>query len=292
MVRGKSLSKPRSFLDKFIPYLLISPALVYLVFFIGYPLIQAILLAFFDDMGRPTLEYIQILLNDIYFSDAVKYTLLLASVAIPIQLAIAVALALLINTKIRGYNAFLYIYTIPLVLSDIAAATIWYTLLASYGLINRVIISLGGEKIYFLSSRHPELQFFSIVVAEVWRATAIVFVIVLAGLQTIPRDLIEAAEVFGATALQRLRHIVLPLLKPSIQAALLIRTLFAMQVFATAWVLTGRSIPVLAGEAYYWYTELLNPHVAAIYGLIIAGITIVIGILYIKFLRLKHLEGV
>lgn len=134
------------------------------------------------------------------------------------------------------------------------------------------------------------MEFLAIVITEVWRATAIVFVILFTGLQMISREYYEAAEVFGATAWQRFRYIVLPLLLPSLQAALIIRMLFAFQVFGVVWTLAGRDIPVLAGEAYYEQTQLHHSGVAALYALVIALISVIIGFIYLN-IKAKHLEA-
>ena len=80
------------------------------------------------------------------------------------------------------------------------------------------------------------------------------------------------------------------MIKPSIQAALIIRTLFAFQVFAVVWVLAGRDVPVLAGEAYYTLVELYRFDVAALYALVIAALSMSTGVLYLRFLRARHLE--
>ena len=134
------------------------------------------------------------------------------------------------------------------------------------------------------------MEFLAIVLAELWRATSIVFVIILAGLQMISHEYLEAAEVFGADYWTRLRKIVIPLLKPSIQSALIIRTLFAMQIFGIVWILAGRDIPILAGEGFYRLTELKEYDVASIYALVIAGLSIILGALYIKFMKAEYLE--
>lgn len=134
------------------------------------------------------------------------------------------------------------------------------------------------------------MEFLAIVIAEVWRATAIVFVILVAGLQMISKEYLEAAEVFGAGYWTRLRKIVIPMLKPSIQSALIIRTLFAMQVFGIVWILAGRDIPVLAGEGFYQLVEIKDYGVASIYALTIAALSILLGALYIKFLKAEYLE--
>ncbi len=280
-------------ISKYVPYLLILPTIAYMLFFIGYPLAQGIRLAFFDDQGRFTTENLDFLLNGpgSMFWDALKYTVLLALVIIPIQVSVAFGLALLFNLKFPGKNAALYTVILPLTISDVAAGLIWYVMLSQYGFFNKILINLGviDHPIIFFGIKN--MEFIAIVLTEVWRATAIVFVILFAGLQMISHEYYEAAEVFGASTWQRFRYIVLPLLLPSLQAALIIRTLFAFQIFGVVWTLAGRDIPVLAGEAYYAQVELLRPGVASLYALIIAGLSIAIGAIYIKFFKAKYLEA-
>ena len=277
-----------------LPYLLVAPALGYMAFFIGYPLVEGVRLAFIDENGGFTMENVDYLLYSPYskFWDALKYTLALAGVIIPIEVALALGLSLLLSSRFRGRDAAVYIVVLPLVISDVAAGLLWYTMLAGNGFLNKLLISLGviEDPVYFFGREYVDRMFLAIVLAEVWRSTAIVFVILFAGLQLVSGELLEAAEVFGATGLQKLRHIILPLLKPSLQAALIIRTLFAFQVFGSVWILAGRDIPVLAGEAYYEYAQLHHPGPAALYALVIAGISLALGFVYLRAFRARHLE--
>ncbi len=279
--------------EKYIPYILIAPALGYILFFIGYPLVQAIYLAFFKE-GAFTMENINYLLYSPHskFIEAFYYTIALTAVVIPIQLSIALGLSMLFNLRFWGKNTALYVVILPLTISDVAAGLIWYSMLSTNGFLNKLLINLGiiSEPIYFFGYQFRNMEFLAIVLTEIWRATAIVFVIIFAGLQMISGEYIEAAEVFGATPWQRLRHIIFPMLKPSIQAALIIRTLFAFQIFGVVWTLAGRDIPVLAGEAYYEQVELHHTGVAALYALIIAGISVTLGYIYIKLFKAKYLE--
>lgn len=233
------------------------------------------------------------MLADPYFYEALTNTLLLAAMIIPLQVALALGFALLINTKFPGYNILLYILVLPLTISDVAAGLIWYSMLSPYGFLNKFLIDLRILKrpIYFFGYQFKRMEYLAIVITEVWRATAIVFVIILAGLQMISKEYLEAAEVFGAGSLQRLKHITLPLLKPSLQAALIIRTLFAFQVFGQVWILAGRDVPVLAGEAYYQQVEIKNYGRAALYSLIIAVLSMAVGWFYIRFLKSTYIEG-
>jgi multiple sugar transport system permease protein len=130
-----------------------------------------------------------------------------------------------------------------------------------------------------------------IVLAEVWRATSIVMVIVVAGLQAIPRDYLEAGEVFGASLWQRLRHIILPLLKPSLQVALILRTILAFQVFAVLVAITGGdALTVLGNETYRWYdpARFNNPNVAAVYAGFIMLLSLGISLFYLHAVRTQE----
>ncbi|GBD28322.1 Trehalose transport system permease protein SugA [bacterium HR31] len=118
-----------------------------------------------------------------------------------------------------------------------------------------------------------------------WRATAIVMVVLLAGLQLIPRDYAETAAVFGARWWQTLWYVTLPVLRPSLQTALIIRTVLAFQLFATVVTLSGRLVPVLAGEAYFWYTLYRNPHVASAYATLILLLSALVTWVYLRTLR-------
>src|SRR5437879_10234340 len=109
-------------------------------------------------------------------------------------------------------------------------------------------------------------------------------VIRVAGLQLSPRDYFAAADLFGANRLRRTGHVVPPLLRPSLQSALIIRTIFAFQTFAVVFALAGRNMPVLAGEAYTWYATNRNEHVAAAYAVVVLGLTVVAHLVYLRVL--------
>jgi len=280
--------------DRLKPYLLVAPSLAYIGFFLGYPMIESVLLAFQGPDGGFTLDNVRYLLWSPHsmFWDALLYTTLLAGIVIPVETALAIGLALLLSRKFRGRDAALYIVVVPLVISDVAAGLIWYAMLTSAGFVNKTLLALGliDEPIIFFGREYLAREFAAVVAAEVWRSTALVFIIVFAGLQMVSGELLEAAEVFGANWWQKLRHVIIPLLKPSLQAALLIRTLFAFQVFGSVWILAGRDIPVLAGEAYWELVHLRHTGVAALYALVIAAISTMLGALYLRWLRAKHLE--
>lgn len=283
--------KLRKFLrtDTLLPYWLLLPSLAFMLVFFLVPLINAIGLSFRTNEGAFTTQYFFRMLRDLRFTSALKYTFLLAIAIVPLQVITALLIALLVNTRFRGSRFFLYICTLPLGIADLAAGLIWLAIFTQHGYLNSVLCNLGiiQRPIYFISWENTRWVFSAIILAEHWRATAIVLVILVAGLQMVSKDYLEAAEVLGAKPWQRFWHVTLPLLKPSIQSALIIRTIFALQMFAVAVALGGDLVPVLASESYFWYSIYRNSHVAAAYAVLIMGISILMTWVFLRFLRLK-----
>jgi multiple sugar transport system permease protein len=271
------------------PYLLLAPAGIFLVVFFAWPMAQALVMAVRDESGAWTLEFLQRMATDINFWAAIRNTLLLILAMVPLQMALALIMALLLNSGLRGASFWLYAWAIPLAISDLAAGIVWLSIFTDRGYLNSLLVTLGLREtgFGFLSYEHPASIFFAVVIAEAWRATSIVMVILVAGLQVIPKEYGEAAEVFGASGWQRLRHVTLPLLRPSIQVALILRTILAFQVFAVVIALAGRNLPVLAGEAYYWYGQYSNANVAAAYALLIMLFSVANTVIYLRALRTR-----
>jgi multiple sugar transport system permease protein len=271
------------------PYLLLAPAVVFLAIFFAWPMLQALLLAVQDEAGRPSLGPLQRMVSDLQFGEAIKNTLVLTALVVPAQVILALAMSLLLMAGLRGSGLLLYAWSIPLGISDLAAGVVWLAIFSDRGYLNSLLVALGLSEtgVSFLSYEQPLSLFLAVAVAETWRATALVMVILLAGLQVIPPDYGEAAEVFGATAWQRLRYVTLPLLRPSLQVALIIRTILAFQVFAVVVALAGRNLPVLAGEAYNWYGSYREPRVAAAYALLIMLFSLVNTGVYLRALRVR-----
>src|SRR5213593_73657 len=278
--------------ERFLPFALLLPSLAFLALLIVIPMVQALLLAVFADNGAFTLEHFKQMLGDVNFTDAWRNTLLLLVVIVPLQIVLALAMALLINSRFRGHGFFLYVYAIPLAVSDLAAGILWLAVFTERGYLNSALQGAGliHQPILFLSFENFPGILSAIVIAESWRATAIVLLILVAGLQLIPRDYFEAADLFGADRIRRTIHVVLPLLRPSLQSALIIRTIFAFQTFAVVFALAGRNMPVLAGEAYVWYAGNRNEHLAATYAVLLLGLTACVTVIYLRVLGLREAE--
>jgi len=250
----------------------------------GWPMVSGVAQAVWSPEGFTT-AYLQRMLGDPSFWDAVRNTLLLVVVLLPLQFALALVMALLLQARPRGTGVYFYLWAIPLAVSDLAAGLVWLSIFTDRGYLNSLLDAVGVGPVSWLSFENYGSMFFAILIAELWRATSLVMVIVVSGSQGIPKDYDEAANVFGATYLQRVWHIWLPLLKPSLQVALILRTILAFQTFAVAQALTGQDFQVLVGETYRWYTALQNPNVASALALVVMAVSMVAAVLYLRLLR-------
>jgi multiple sugar transport system permease protein len=269
---------------RFGPYLLLAPSALFMLLLFGWPLLAGVAQAF-GGFATPTTANWQRMSDDPRFWLAVRNTLLLVVVLIPLQFTLALGMALLLREKLRLGGLYFYLWAVPLGVSDLAAGLVWLSIFTNNGYLNSVLGWFGADAVDWLSYQSPGRMFLTVLVAELWRATSLVLVIIVAGMQLIPRDYDEAAQVFGATFWQRLRHVTLPLLKPSLQVALILRTILAFEAFAVARALTGRNFPLLVGEAYEWYVVLTDPGVASAVALVVLTVSIAAAFAYLRLLR-------
>lgn len=279
------MTKPR--VINWIPYLLLLPSIIFLVVFFAYPMVEAFALAFRARDGGFTLLHIHKMIRDVAFAPAFRTTLILLVIIIPVQFAMALTMALLVQARLKFSGLFLYIYSIPLGISELAAGIVWFAIFTERGYLNTILTGLGilEKPFIFLSFQNTGWLLMAVVIAEVWRATSIIMVILVAGLQSIPHEFMEAADIFGANLWQKIWRVILPLLKPSLQVALILRTILAFQVFAVAIAVAGRGVTLLAAEAYRWYNAYRDPNVAAAYAGLIMVLSIVSTVFYLWGLR-------
>ena len=272
------------------PYALLLPSLAFLAVFIATPMVQAFALAFEGPDGGLSLLNVERMLGDASFRSALLTTLALVVLVIPIQFVLAMSMALVINARLKGQGMWLYVYALPLGISELAAGIVWVSIFTQSGWLNSILIGLGisDRQITWQSAETPWLLILCVVIAEAWRATSIIMIILVAGLQSIPREYLEAADVYGATTWQKVRHVVLPMLRPSLQVALILRTILAFQVFATVIALAGTGLDVLAAEAQRWATDIDNDNVAAAYAGLILILSLFSTILFLVLLPTRE----
>ncbi|WP_342373363.1 sugar ABC transporter permease [Propioniciclava soli] len=266
--------------------LFVLPMLVLFVMFRAFPALGAIGLSFtnyklsgdFDVVGLK--NYADFFTSEVA-RNALATTLLYAVIYVPLVLAVALGIALLLNHIVWGSGLFRSMMFLPYVTSFVLAGIIWTWLLSLEGPINAVVGALGQAPIPFLSGAQP-LILTSIASASVWHGYGYSMLILLAGLKTIPEELYESARIDGATAWRQFRHITLPLLRPSLFFVLVIETIAAFQVFDTAYVMTGGG-PARASYSlvYFLYDSAFryfNFGQAAAVGVVLFAIVLVLSL--------------
>ena len=222
-------------------YLFIMPWFIGFLVFTAGPLTAVVGFSFTDWNGVTALEwigfenYIQ-LSQDSRFWQSLKVTLVFTFFYLILNLIIGFALALVMNQPVRGMRLFRTIYYLPAVLSGVAVAVLWSFLFhREFGALNWLLGLIGIKRIGWLVTEHWALP--SIIIMELWRVGSTI-IIFLAGLQGLPPELYEAAEVDGANRRWRLWSITIPLMSPTIFFVLIVGFINSMQVFTQAYIMT------------------------------------------------------
>jgi multiple sugar transport system permease protein len=273
-------------MPRLLPYLLLLPATAFLCLFFLYPFSLVALDSITRD-GEFSLGNFAKMAGHWKFSTAFWNTMALAAVVVPLQLVMALSMASIVTRLQRGRSAVLYIFAIPLGISDLAAGLIWLAILEQSGFLNSLLYGLGviSQPVLFLSYQTPWIIFAGIVLAEIWRATAIMMVILVAGMGLIAKEYGEAADVFGASRWQKFSRVTLPMLRPSLQTALILRVILAFEVFAVVVALGGTQMPVLMSETFNWQFNLQDRGVAAAFAMVILGISVAFTIVILRALH-------
>jgi multiple sugar transport system permease protein len=225
--------------------LFLLPLVLFILIFIFWPTVGTIVTSFYRDisfLGREFVlyeNYVQLFV-DAEFIQSFRFTLLFVLVSVPLELLVGMIFALLLNEKIPGRGFLRATVLIPWAIPAAISARTWELIYNyNFGLANFMCLKLGlsTEPINWLGSSLG--AFISLVVADTWKTTPFVAIILLAGLQAIPEELYRQARVDRANFVQRFFRVTLPLLKPVIVVALLFRTIDALRVFDIIYVLTG-----------------------------------------------------
>ena len=230
-------------------WLLLVPSLAVVAFVAIYPLGKTVYQSFTDQQFlalEPAqwvgLQNYRDLLDDTIFRDAVWTTLKFTVITVAFEFALGLAIALVVNSKFRGRGVMRAVMLVPWAIPTVVAAQMWKSMLQSNG-----IISDAGTRVGILSHPHawiadPATALGAICAVDIWKTAPFVALLLLAGLQVIPGDLYEAAEVDGANPLQQFWKITMPLLAPAIFVTLIFRTLDALRVFDVFYVFFGNRL--------------------------------------------------
>lgn len=252
----------RPIADRLTPYLFLLPAAIVLILTVFWPTLQAFYLSFtqygYDLTQAPQwigTANLERLWRDPLFWKTLGQTLLYLVCAVPILVTVPLAIAVLVNRQIRGIRWFRAAYYTPVVISMVVAGLAWKYLYAENGLLNSVLAALGlTDGIPWLTS--PDLALFSVMIVTVWKGLGYYMTIYLAGLQSIPEDLYEAAALDGSDGWQKHWDITVPLMRPYLFLVAVISSLSAMKVFEEVFIMTqGGPLDSSKTVVYYLYEQ-------------------------------------
>jgi multiple sugar transport system permease protein len=274
----------------------VAPTVAVLLALAIYPLLYAMKVSLRTGMGagaRWTLENFARLAGDRFFLDALGHTFIYASAALTLEFLLGLGLAVLLNAELRGRSFVRAALLVPMMLPPVVVGVVWRLMLnPDFGAINGTLKAAGlnTEALTWLAS--PRLALASVIAVDVWQWTPFMFLVLLAGLQAIPQEPYEAARVDGASAWQTFRHITLPLLKPAILIALLLRTMDLLRVFDQIFILTegGPGFATETVSLYIYRTafRFFDFGYAAAMSFVLLLLTNIISLLYIRLLQRRE----
>jgi multiple sugar transport system permease protein len=255
-----------------------------------FPTVYSLVLSLFDWNWGSRLNFVGLanyigLLSDHRYLDALSHTLIFTVAAVSTELLFGMALALAVNRIRRGAGLIRTVLMVPLMVSGIIVSMVWKIMLdPTLGIVDYLAKAVGLPQLAFLGD--PSTALASIVAIDVWWQTAFVFIILSAGLKSLPVEPFEAAEVDGASAWQRFRFVTVPMLRPIIVTILLFRTVDCMKVFAIIFGTTGGG-PLTSTEsvqmlAYREAFKQLQMSVSMAQMVVFSGIVLVIVLFYLR----------
>jgi multiple sugar transport system permease protein len=257
---GLSRARPSAWLDRQFTRLAVLPTTLLMAGVFGIPLLFSLYLSFrgwAPDQslfgGRFTgLENYQDLMTDPEFTGSLGITFLYTGSAVASELALGLAIALLLNIDLPGIWLFRTLLVVPMMITPVVAAFCWKLLLdPAHGVINYWI----GQHIVWLGN--PSTALLAVGTVNVWQNAPYVAVLLLAGLRSLPSEPMEAASIDGASRMQTFWHVTLPLLRPYLLVALLLRTIFEFRSFDNVYVMTSGG-PANATMVLSMYTYLCS----------------------------------
>ena len=278
--------------------LFLLPSMVVFGVFVFYPLVRTAQLGLyrsdpFGGLGRYVgIEQYADVLGSEQFRDSLVTTVKFALLTVPTGLVLGVGLAVLAHKQLRGIGVFRTVFSSTVATSVAVASLMWLVLLnPSIGLINQFLEDLGQERILFL--QRPGWALLSVAMATVWQNLGFTFIVVSAGLQSIPDELLESATVDGAGPWRRFRQVTLPLLSPTMLFAVIVLSINAFQSFGQIDLLTEggplRSTEVLVYSIFQRASD--DPSTAAVQAIVLFGILLVLTAAQLRALERRVFYG-
>ena len=232
---------------------MVAPVIIGLIVLNIYPFIDSIIMSLYKSQGLGPAKFVGLQNYVKMFSDKQLWqstwnSFYFVILTVPVGVFIALLLAVLLNSKIKGRDVYRCIYFLPMVVAPAAVAMVWRWIFnAEVGILNQMIGVFGIKGPNWLSD--PNLAIVSIAIIAIWSAVGYDLVMILAGLQSISASYYEAAEIDGANAVQRFFHITIPLISPTLFFVILMRTMNSLKQFDTVYLLVKQTNPAFKKSA-------------------------------------------
>ncbi len=286
--RGKPLATPGT--------MFVTPTIITLAFVVALPLAYSFVISFsrFTFLTPRVDQFVGLenylkALADRYFWNSFYVTVKYVILVVGVEFLLGFLIALLLYGDLRFKGVYYAILTIPMVMSPVGVGLIWKMLLhPGLGVVNYVLSRLGIQEVNWLGS--PAMAFWSLLLVDVWQQISFMILVLMAGLVSLPKEPFEAAEIDGASFLQQLWYVTIPLLKPVALIAVLIRTIMAFRTYDLVYVMT-RGGPGVSTDiiSYYIYrTTFMGLDLAqasAVSYLLLAVVLVLIAILFSVILK-------
>lgn len=283
--------------------ILAGPAILVFLTFVIFPVLMAAYYGFYKwkGFGRPTnfvgLHNYVVIFQDPTFHQALMHNGFIVVLSLIIQGPAAVALALLLNQKMRGRSIIRVLIFVPYVISEVIVGTGWSLMLQTVGAVNSVLEKIGliHHPIDWLSN--PKLAIWSLMIVISWKYIGFAVILFLAGLQSIPEELFEAASIDGASYWQTQRRITLPLLGPTIRIWAFLSIIGSMQLFDLVYIIWGQYVSSTAGTSTMATYMVTNGRNAGNYGfgnavaVVLFVISLIVALIYQRFVLRRDTEG-
>jgi raffinose/stachyose/melibiose transport system permease protein len=281
--------------------LFLLPALILYGVFVLIPIVQAAHFSLYKWNGlTPLTDFIglanyQRALADPVFIKAVTHNAIIIVLSLTTQIPFSLGIALMLNRRFRGRALFRLLFFAPYVIAEVIAAVVWRLILQPGGLVEGGLNAIGLDSLYqpWLADTDTVLWVLFVVIS--WKYFGFHMIILLAGLQGIPRELEEAAAIDGASRRQAIRYITLPLLGPTIRVSVFLSLIGALQLFDLVWVTTGGG-PADASNTMATYLvdrgfERFQLGYGSAISVILFVIALVVALAYQRFVMRRDIDG-
>lgn len=297
-LRGKKESRTAPWI---MIVLFMVPALTLYVWFVLYPIAQSVRYSGFSWNGLEQLTNWVGLRNfrtafaDPQFIEAITHNGIIAGLSLLLQIPFALAVAVMLNQSLRGRVILRVFFFAPYILSEVVTGVVWRQILRPKGLIDQSLGAVGGESLIQTWLGDPELVLYTLFFVISWKYFGFHMILLLAGLQLIPKELEEAAAIDGATWRQTFRYVTVPLIGPTLRVSVFLSIIGSLQLFDLVWVMTkGGPVNASSTMATYlvdWGFRRSEFGYASAVSVIVLGISLIVALMYNRFVLKRDMAG-